>query len=523
MSVTLQFSTTDPSPDEASELAEQLRPHLEAANAVVLDLRIDDELVRRTAVNHLWASMLHRVRDAVRPDHKLLVIVREHLAPTEQLARTLAQRPFRDRVHFLDANGDDRGDATWDLPRGIDELIRWKHEDHVKHLRSRVLRCRGVFSIAHRPNEYVPFRYMPLGADSSLTALFNDAIEDHGAQIVLYDEHANSWLQNTIEPLCFRRQTFCASFGDVAPEAASEPVEARVAGVRERLGAMLDDESNPVLVVVPLIKSGSSVAGPLMKIRARSSAPIRVLTVMIDQSQIREDNTAEPLTVSGEEIPVDYLVPVSQSILSDDDWRLRAALASGAVIPLAEPKVTPSKLGLWDLIAERGCGLETPVPKGRERVRWFPILHEMSPEDALWIAECLLGTIEARLGHDRSNVVILMPDEPSGARPIAQALRHKLSVAVRMIPRAVLDGEVEMPAELHTRLQRSHGRAIVVLDESTVTGGTLKTLGQVAQKYANQAPALTLVVLDLGKRSDRLEQQMSLLSWTPVMFTRTVA
>lgn len=203
--------------------------------------------------------------------------------------------------------------------------------------------------------------------------------------------------------------------------------------------------------------------------------------------------------------------------------RRRGVIAEGSLdtVDFSVPNVS-----LWSVYEDYGVG-EEPLPvvprrhsrrplETRRPVMHFPLLDGLNPWDALWLAEAATRAFEDALGLDRRDFAVLLPDEPTGIAPIADAMDRKCGVAVVKIPRAVIDGAVDLPVEIHGEIDDWDGDEIVLFDESTVSGGTLIDLARLVVAVTGDAPAALGVVVDLspaGRTSrERLAEQLGIPS-----------
>jgi hypothetical protein len=518
---TIQFAAVSPSQRDVDAAAAVLSEQLSNSRSVIIDIRYDTSSTRPGQIDIFLAAVFDTARRWVMPDHHIAVLVGRPLAHVDDLAKKLLSAEFEGTLVVVDEDGGQFGQAQWELSDRFRELVKWTKSDYLDHLRSHVLRCRGVFSLPYRPDERVAFRYLPIGADDALRALIEHSLRSLSRTAVVYEGWVDGWLNDVVKAACLASTTLTASLddlyniNDVGPE-----VDAEVANIRSLLSEHLASPGGSILLIVPLLRSGQTAVEAIQRLRQHFDGPVSVLTVFIDQRWIGTNDVAKPLSLAGgENVPVDYYLAVSQVTLPASDWRVRAAEAGGMVEEMRTPWTRPSLVGLWSLVAELGCAVEEPTPPGRAPIRWFPVLSRVNEMDALWLAECLLRCVHVELGVPRTNVVIVMPDEESGSRPIARALAEKLDVAVRLIPRSVIQGTGTLPGHLQDAMSRSGGRKAVIADESAVTYRTINRLHELSATWLNQTPHLAVVALELTNgRVSRPSFLRSLYGWRPAVF-----
>lgn len=221
-------------------------------------------------------------------------------------------------------------------------------------------------------------------------------------------------------------------------------------------------------------------------------------------------------------MPLDFLFRVEVKTIPRSNWKVVAAellpeveyprehsfdgrWQDGTLERRHHPNSVPfwvPNVAMWSLYEEYGVTEEPTivVPRARPKkaVAHFPRFDTLNAWDAHWLAEAVICRFEDSLGLDRADFAVLLPDEPTGAVPIADAMDLRCGVAVVRVPRPVIDGDEDLPVEIYEEIVDWAGDELVVFDESSVTGATLARLAHLVEAVTGDAPAALGVVVDLS-------------------------
>lgn len=517
LSRTITFTNSGPTDQERGRILTGLTDTFNGSTLCVIDLDFPTARLRQAYLDTMLAEVFASALDAVTPNHRVLIIVSRPIPTSDDLAYALSQYSAGS-IAVITTQGDTDPVSSW-LPQDSIRSAATVTEDDLRDdLRSRILRRRGVFQDPSRQGEYTLFRYTPDLCMTSLHALVRGYLERNESDLVLYDLRTSGWMREALlGPLAVvMPRTGSADYEDLF--GAETPADTNIRRLRRDFRKLVAQKNQSVLLIEPLIKSGRSVCRKIERLHSEGCTDIRVLTVMVDERRLADDGTAEPLEVDDEHVPFDYLAPVSQQVVTEAEWHIKAALAAGLIEDPEADWERPSLIGLWQLFETVKCGVEQPKPKRRLPIRWFPKISEMGPYDALWIAESLVRVATKNLISRREKMLFVLPNEASGSRPIANALRKHLEVAVQLVDRDVFEGAVAPQADLVRSLQQTT-KQIIVVDESTITYGTLRDLEQLVFRVANRSPDLLLAAIELplGDTDQRPTRLHSLHQWSPFL------
>lgn len=534
---TVPFATTHPGIQKGVEtIAEKVEAALSDSLCVIVDLRFDPRDVDRRLDDIQGAAVRCCVRSSgtspvLTSDHRLLLLVNTPLADGDRLAIDLEVVQPPGRVAVLDRNGTPSSQPEWAVPSAVFEAMEITDEHRVADMEARLIRRRGVFEVPRDTKRYVPYHYLPILCLESVVSLLYRCVERHGSTVLIYQPRGNSWLQQVVKQVCQRRipnvaghfPIVAGDFEDIAqlasPDSSKEAADAaRVQAARDDIRRALNREGARVLIVVPMTINGTAIRDVLTDLRQVYSGHVDALAIMIYADQAKHAALIEVAT-QDEVVKVEHFLAVDQRPLTDRDWQLRAAQAADAVEDM-DSWSPPSLIGLWSLFEEVGCGDEEPIPQRRQRpgLKWFPRLKDISDEDALWLAESIVRLAEEKLKNaTRANLLIVLPDEPSGVRKIARALTERMNVAVVAIQRSVIEGDLALSDDARRALVDHRSQNIVIVDESTVTYGSLERLTELVLEETRSVPQLKIVVLETSLNPEKRPNEFaSLISWRPV-------
>jgi hypothetical protein len=487
---------------------------LEQYEYVIIDVAFPFVSLRPDSVQEMLGEMFTMALEGQSPTCKILILVEQMPLPGDGLFDFLDAAKSTLPMLMLSTDGV-RHTGSWKPSPELCHVVRGTDEELRRDLNDRFLRRRGVFA-TDRSGEFLPFRYSPDFCQATLVEVLRHQFDLLGSELILCDGEESPWLQPCVEAACGQmtpRRTAKISdiWGDV-------PNDKQIARMRERLKEALTEPDLKLLLVLPLYKTGRHASKVLERIRTVFQGRIDVLAVLIDGKAIDSETLECIVEIEQESINVHWLLKIEQRMLSATDWRVTAAVIGGCVEDPLANWTKPSLVAMWSLFDSLDCARERPLPRERPAVKWFPKLLNMEHEDALWLAESLVRAAETRLSTPRAKILMVLPDEDSGAAPIGMALSEHLDMAVEKIGRRVIEGEEPMDERLEKRLREHASFSLVIVDESTITYGTIVNMAHMVAEVCNRQVDLAVVALEVPNPTfalGRPDYLHSVYSWTP--------
>lgn len=459
----------------------------------------------------------------------IAVVVQELPNHVDQMYDLLAVPSLAGRLTIVDGGASHMGDA--DLARSLLRGLASNPAPDDAVERS-ILRHRGVFrsSGTRRVSNYL-FYYEALPkASSYFQRRLVAALNQLRPEVVIIDTSTSGpWFASMVQAACVEFQ-MTHSVAVATIEVAQllslqegrlpEPENSRAAGA----DAILAKTDSRVAVVVPAYASGRSLTRALEVIGSPALDRCTAIAVFADTGA-KLNASAYPgfqgvahQPYAGRTLEVQCMCQVELRTLERGDWLVAAAEALGEVRELPMGDVDHGKLGraaLWSLYADCGVSIERLPAGGRAPKRFFPDFARLNEWDAHWLAEAAVRNILDRIPRsNRDGLLVVIPAEENGTRPLARALIEKCRAAVLPIPRAAIDGDEDLDEGTVKRLQDHTADTIAVLDESTVTHGTLKRLADLVEQTVRVRPDLVGAVIDMSEQTPDLDiPYFSLTAW----------
>jgi hypothetical protein len=385
--------------------------------------------------------------------------------------------------------------------------------DNVEHA---ILRHRGVFRSrgSGRVSNYV-FYYEALPkASSRFQKCLVDALTAVRPDLVLFDASTSgAWFASMVSAACVQLQTtHSATLTSVEISqwiayqegALQEPQRSRV----EAAVAVLSRPGSTLAMVVPAYASGRSLTRALEIVDSPDLRRCTAIAVFADTAaSLRPSRLPGMAGVArrpygGQSMEVHCMHQVELRTIDRDDWLVAAAEVLNEVRDLPVANVDHGAIGrtaFWSLYSDCGVDVERVPAGGRLPKRYFPDLARLDDWDAHWLAEALVVNILTRLPRsNRAALLVVIPDEVNGTQSISHALLEKCRIAVLPIPRAMIEGDELVTQAILDKLRLHTADTIAVLDESTVTHGTLAKLSRVVESGIRIRPDLIGTVIDVS-------------------------
>lgn len=513
-----------------SELAEMLSQIVGSFERIIIDASFDATIPRAwVTADILVANAVLACRSEFRESTQIVILTETLPANEDEIAGLRHAADVSPHITFaglaipVDESAPDPGlvAATESSRAEIDSLLI--------SVRLRTLRERGVHSarsMGGRP--FYKYRYTTASqGHDALIQLIESYLAHHQPEFVVFDEgSAGDWFRSCLLSAC---DSCGVGVLDINSVAASEAgwSEGERTSVANAKAAIIGGRS--IILAVPTFKTGVAIMDSFSRLGGRDVSNVRVMSIFLDcrdHDAPRSQCSCGIWSLGQGDVSgspsVDYLIDAPIDTMASHDWEpICASVLNEVVSSGVSRRDIYSRTGLLSLYHHYGADVERLPAGGRAAVRWFPRLFELDEWDAHWLAECLLRRIESMLNYPaRSRIVVVMPDEATGARPIYDAVRLRMGISPIVIPRSVIDGQVELSAATRRDLRSwSLGARVLVLDESSVTYGTLRALGDIVQNVLHRCPDIFASIVDCSDNGSRPPQPyVSLDSWRPLLF-----
>ena len=517
-------------------LRQGVQAALNSVDVILFDMRFDSTVLRGiTICDALMTAVLFELENEVQENTKILVLVEQLPTAADGLHDVLQLEAYDSQLAFIDEKGRISGEVAGADVETVASLSKRDAGELLETIRLGTLRNRGVHTDTAPHIGHYLFQYEPLKhSHDAFTQIITDYLVAARIEVLVFDPgSASSWFESCLGHACIRAGVarLSARYLRSATADLGESANESVALAKSRLEA----DSTRVCYVVPAFDSGNTLSQLRNLVGRTASAHDRFLTLFLNEEKVtaRRKSLAGlssiPRDHAGEPYRLDYVLAVPIEKLASDDWRVEAAGLLGEVeeadieptqgYGASKQLVTPTRIALWSLIAEHGAGVETPIPKSRERlpIRYFPLLQTIGAWDAHWLAESIVARILSEMNAVREGVTIVLPAENSAISPISHALDQLCGVYVCKVQRDIIDADHPvLPTSIVEDLDRHSSDTIVVLDESAISHRTISVLSLLVEKAASRKPSLYFALFDLGGSEENRETPLiTFLNWEP--------
>lgn len=512
----LDVSPTDD--DAISQLAQLIEDAGTRKDAVLIDFAHPRILGAYSRLEWLLAEAL-RAAHSSKPRLRF-VIYMETIAASEEQLRIVSDEMPEGIVELCDKEGVWVGPSLSndEMVEAFARFVEVGSAD-VDELASRIIRWRGVFSRGDGDRKsYFKYQYTLEGsaADQNLSALIADYVEGEQIGGIIYDDPATpGWL----EP-CVQEVAYLAEIPQVSADDLNLPIsqvtEAAASAIAELKQAVQTGLS--IVVILPAYKNGRGLRTAEEKILSLGAADVRVLAILMDDDRILEgedvtSGTSARRTVElprgNSTISVDYFLSVPIDYLDKDHWLVESARTLGEIKPMTMDIKGGSQVGVWGLLDDYGVDLEQPTPATRVPLRWYPQLGNLHDWDARWIVHLLVSDLLERLHCGPRHLLLLVPDEANATRELSSAAATQEGLSVILLPRDVIDGKAKLEPKIVARLNSFRSLQIVALDESVITGGTMKRIDNLVLQHTGRRLDESIAFVSTGP------EVPSLFNWRP--------
>jgi hypoxanthine phosphoribosyltransferase len=241
-----------------------------------------------------------------------------------------------------------------------------------------------------------------------------------------------------------------------------------------------------VLVVTPVVDSGATIRPLLNRIAANPNVDrVRALAVCSTHGRLP---TWGSYSIDYDH-RVDYFLRVEQEVVNYDDEACQVRTHGVPELAMPGKGHSFSSYEFWDLVSASGTKIEDNVPTYRPSVGIIPDIPKILRDFGPWVADRMMNLIVHEKQATVDELLLLAPDE-SGAQSLVEAIQDVFDVTVVLVPREpwltsddyskLQDAEMTKELGWVSKLRSTHGARVVVCDEFTRTGGTLRRLGRVA-------------------------------------------
>lgn len=461
---------------------------------------------------------------------RIVVSMQEIPNRADQVHDLLSIGQLDGRFVIVDDAGRHLGDAN--LASRVLAALR-RHPPPDDSVEQAILRHRGVFRStgSGRVNNHRFYYDVLPKASSQFESRLAEALTGIRPDVVVFDTSTSgAWFPSMVQAACVGLQTTgsatltpveLAQWVGYHDGLLQEPERSRV----EAAAAVLASPDSVLAIVVPAYASGRSLTRAMEIVGIRDLSRCTAVAVFADAASALRPSRLPGMTgaarqpYGGRTVEVHCMHQVEMRTIERDDWLVEAAEALDEVrdLPVEDISLgTLNKAALWSLYTDYGVGIERLPAGGRPPKRYFPDLSRLDDWDAHWLAEAAVTNILDRLPRsNRAALLVVIPAEDNGSRPISRALATKCRTAVLSVPRAMIDGDEPIAAEIVQRLQRHTADTIAILDESTVTHGTLTRLARIVESAIRTRPDLIGAVIDVSTEPLALDIPFfSLTRWT---------
>jgi hypothetical protein len=432
-------------------------------------------------------------------------------------------------ITFLDSHGVILGRQSTSSNMGrkdlLKDLLRRPNAGLPEIFASRLLRQRGVFrGTSQGETRYYRYRYVVTGkhAQTELVEILKDFFSECDVDGVIFSNaYRNDWLEPCVSAAAGLVGMAWSSLETLAM--SREQVMPALHELWDRMHVLFAEENESrFCVIVPVFRDGRSLQSILRHVPEAARDRVVPLAVLMDDARVEVEGDDWFGTVTfpmgPRDMIVHYLHAVPMREVSADDWTVAAASILDEIVEADE--VTSSdqtRIAFWTLFDEYPTGIEEPSRKGRDAVRWFPLLENLTHWDALWAANLLLERAIEFLNCDRSEILFVIPVEKNASLALRIALESRLGVAVVGVTRKTIDGETELPSRDRIRIQNYRAFKVIAVDESFIGGRTLSEISDIVMDCRGRGVDLRLALLGAGEPPSDPTQHACVYRWSPLL------
>lgn len=501
----LDVSPTDV--EELGRLSALLARAAEGANALLVDFAHPRLLGAYSRMEWLLAAAIRSLHEA--SPNLTFVIYMETIASRDEQLGLLASGLPEGVVELCDQDGVWLGTSLSD-DRVVEAFAEFVDRDttELDQLASRFIRWRGVFARSQaQSTSYFKYQYTLTGAtaDQDLSSLIANYVDGQSVAGIIFDDPADpGWLAPCVEEVAYLAGIPYAAADDLVLP-TSQVSEASASAIEELRAALA--QGGEVVVILPAYKNGQGLRAVETKMKSLGAVGMRVLAILMDDCRLAEGqaisttNSAHrtvALTRGGGTIDVDYFLSVPIDYLDREHWLVHSAKSLNEISSMTMTIEGGSQVGIWSLFEDYGVNFEQPTPASREPIRWYPQLLDLNEWDARWLVHILVTELMSELACEREQLLVLLPHEANATRELYAAAEAQKGLAVIALDRKVIDGDLGLSAKLIERLQGYRSLSIAALDESAVSGDTLKRIDELVLTHCGKRLDASVAVVTTG-------------------------
>ncbi|WP_328858104.1 hypothetical protein OG579_03420 [Williamsia herbipolensis] len=530
ITIPISIATGVDDAEQASYITSLIAAATDEPALLIIDLAFTDATVRGISLcDVLLSKALLEASPKVHGDSKILVLLKDLPTEAEDLLTLIDDPILGPKLVFADADFRTCGNTELiDIPL-VENTLRLQFEDHLEDLRRSTLRRRGVFEY-RSSTDYVShysFHYDPL---HQVRPVLIEMLRKHflitDCQIVLFEStFSGDWFSSCVQSACLG-QTASIDSADLAL-GSGRPTSNAEDQRRSVAIEILQDESKRLCCLVPAFRTGGSLLNLFEQTGRQKLSNVNFMTVFVDDSKTQGKIDDGPIELSwGQQTyELEYLLPVPMRHLAAEAWEVTVARALNEVErPGGEPfapgdDINPTRTAMLTLFDDYGAEIESPVPSGRPPITNFPQLQRLDSWDAFWLAEAAVRRAVTLRKCAREGLLVVIPDEANGSSPIADALATHCVTSVLRLPRGVIDGDLDLSEKSRALLVSNSASTVLLLDESSVTRGTLSRMQGIVEATVGRRPRTMAAIIDLGKTDAATVEGdfFSFASWQPLL------
>jgi hypothetical protein len=534
VTIGIAFGTSTDDPYVADHIADAIVEFCSEPALLVIDMAFGTDVFRGLSMcDVLLHNAFVEVADKLHAESRIIVLADELPTQIDMLFEAIQNDVLSAKICIIDAEFNYLGNPDFVDMAQITEQLSLSFDENVEDLRRSTLRRRGVFEYKalSSPPSYYLFHYDPLQpVHEVLVDFLKDHFEAVHADLVVFESsNTGDWFSSCIKSACLGHRP-CVDSAHLAAPAASADRSVRT--TLQQAQATLADQTRRICFVVPAFRTGGSLMR-LFDLTGRVSFAnasfFAIYCETTDRNPQCPANSFGEISLQrgGASYQLNYILSVPMRPLDSQNWKVKAAIDMNEVQKLGnahfspDADIKPTHVAMWSLFEDYSVGPETPVPSvpGRDSIMHFPLLGDMNEWDSYWLAEASVRHAVSLQKCAREGLLVVVPDEESGARPLAEALTERCVTAVLRVARPVIDGQEALPAKISSTLRDNSASSIVVLDESTVTYSTLQKLCEIVKEVTGRGPDLLGAIVDLSDEGGFLGlDHFSFARWRPLLY-----
>jgi hypothetical protein len=443
-----------------------------------------------------------------------LFLFEDHLSIYNRLMEVLAELPWNTRPLVLNSSGVTAPGDWAAPPRLVSTAALVTIEDKLDTLRRRMIRSRGVFEDPGTNGSVLSrFRFYGDFAGHILAQLFEEFFRSKSVEVAVFPQYSPSWFQNSLKAGAAAANVTLYTGDDLT--GGSQSGQANGADAISNLAS-----DRTVALVMPAYRSGHSFRQLRSAVEPLAQGTSFVNLAVLTQAAADRSHGEWPRRSSATGDQLFFLLETQPLGLERESWMFRLADSLNEIVRSPLDWIQPTKTAMWSVFQKLGFGLEAPYSdESRPQVSHFPNFARLEEIDAKWLAYSMLRL--ARVNQD--DVLVVAPEEASGISHLISAFEESLDVATVQFSRSYISGQSDedYSTELAT-IAAYTDRPILICDESTVSGATLRRLDSIIVRARGRGADAVTVVASADAGIDRRIRVLSLYEWRPLLLEDSI-